>query len=395
MANPFTNIETFLQNLVRGVNSVATAIANSTPGVPSPSTGAAGDYINVNSSASGYQFRTPAQVLTDIGGAALAGSATQTFAVAPAASGSTNAPEAKQLTDASIPIYASAAPGGTPFALRNRIINGDMRVAQEGTSFSTPASGSYTLDQWGISWTGAAPASVAQVAGPTDYEYAAQITGATGNTQTSYWTRIESIDVADLVGAGVALSANLSASVAQTVEWSLDYATASDNFASVTNIATGTWSVTTSAQEFSATVASLPSGAANGLQLTVRPQNGGAFTSGTFNVTGAQLEAGAVATPFERRPFGLELTLCQRYYQTYGQIFAWGYNSTNGTIYCHNLLSPTMRAVPTVTLNSVGTSNASVATVDSVNSSYLRINATITATGAGYSASSATLSAQL
>jgi len=35
----------------------------------------------------------------------------------------------------------------------------------------------------------------------------------------------------------------------------------------------------------------------------------------TWYVTGVQLETGSVATPFERRPYGTELMLCQRYYE--------------------------------------------------------------------------------
>ena len=44
------------------------------------------------------------------------------------------------------------------------------------------------------------------------------------------------------------------------------------------------------------------------------PMNLGSSTSNEFYLTGVQLEEGSVATPFEHRPYGLELSLCQRYY---------------------------------------------------------------------------------
>jgi len=44
-------------------------------------------------------------------------------------------------------------------------------------------------------------------------------------------------------------------------------------------------------------------------------------TSGaTFYLTGVQLEAGDTATPFEHRSYGAELALCQRYFQTIGEV---------------------------------------------------------------------------
>jgi hypothetical protein len=74
----------------------------------------------------------------------------------------------------------------------------------------------------------------------------------------------------------------------------------------------------------------------------------------TFYLTGVQLELGKVATPFEHRSYGEELALCQRYYQT---IETWAVTrlSTSYTNqYVGNLFFFTpMRSDPTVSVGSV------------------------------------------
>jgi hypothetical protein len=76
------------------------------------------------------------------------------------------------------------------------------------------------------------------------------------------------------------------------------------------------------------------------------------FGTGTLSLV--QFEVGSVATPFERRPYGAELSLCQRYFWRWvppigNTIFARGYafsatDSTNQVI-----LPVTMRAAPSFT----------------------------------------------
>ena len=70
-------------------------------------------------------------------------------------------------------------------------------------------------------------------------------------------------------------------------------------------------------------------------------------TSGaTFYLTGVQLEVGSAATPFERRQYGQELALCQRYYQVG---FAAGRLSIAATEGWPIQYKVTMRATPTIT----------------------------------------------
>ena len=74
----------------------------------------------------------------------------------------------------------------------------------------------------------------------------------------------------------------------------------------------------------------------------------------TWNITGVQLEVGSTATSFDYRPYGTELQLCQRYYET-GITGAGSRNSDNYGVYA-GVFKVTKRANPTVTYVASGAS---------------------------------------
>jgi hypothetical protein len=113
------------------------------------------------------------------------------------------------------------------------------------------------------------------------------------------------------------LSVNIANSLLTTVTWTASYATTTaDTFGTIgtptkTQIATGTFTVTSTLTQYTANI-SVPAAATTGIEILFTV---GAQTSGTWQIGNAQLEVGSVATPFERRQYGQELALCQRYYQ--------------------------------------------------------------------------------
>ena len=83
----------------------------------------------------------------------------------------------------------------------------------------------------------------------------------------------------------------------------------------------------------------------------------------TVDLTAVQLEPGPVATPFEQRPIGTELALCQRYYYKAPDGIWRLYQSGSSRVQANMWFPVTMRTTPTCALYNVSASG-SVTSVD-------------------------------
>jgi len=205
------------------------------------------------------------------------------------------------------PTFSNVPSFPSSLAMRNRIINGAMQIWQRGTTGTT----GYVADRWAVT-AGTSVTATQSSDVPTGYKYSLSLAG-TNLPQT--YQRIEGINCTDLSGQSITLSFWAKQSVgagAGSLAVSLAAPTATDNYASTTAIGSSVFTGAATWTQYSVTFASVNSAIANGLQIIIYATATGAAT---FLVTGVQLEVGSVATPFERRLYGQELALCQRYYE--------------------------------------------------------------------------------
>jgi hypothetical protein len=292
----------------------------------------------------------------------------------------------------------------SPLVLRNRIINGDMRIDQRNAGASvTPTSADvYVLDRWNCTRTQSSKYSVQQnaasVTPPAGFSNYQGITSLSAYSLLAgdYFAILQAVEgynIADLAwgtasAATVTLSFWVRSSLTGTFGGVLKNSAANRSYPFTYTISTAnTW------EQKSITVAGDTSGTwltTNGIGIVISFGLGvgttfsgtaGAWAAGnfvsatgatsvvgtngaTFYITGVQLEQNTSATPFERRMYGTELALCERYYQILGTVnsalgFA-SYMSAGDTAYTTYTYHTVMRATPSGVYNMQTPTNATV-----------------------------------
>jgi hypothetical protein len=282
--------------------------------------------------------------------------------------------------------------GGPLAGTRNRILNGDMRIDQRNAGASVTPNNSYTFDRWQGQNSQTSKYTVQQTTTSASFfTKALQVTSSSAYSVVSgdYFflnQPVEAFNTDDLAyGTASAKTTTLSfwvrSSLTGTFGGSIrNYATDRSYPFSYTITSANTYeykTVTIPGDTSGTWVAGTNSvglylvfciGAGSSFLSTANAWAAGNFvgptgqtsvvgTSGaTFYITGVQLETGSTATPFERRSYGQELALCQRYYQLAGNgCFGSVDGSSTTTIaFAEKFIIP-MRTAPTVTWRTGGT----------------------------------------
>lgn len=315
-------------------------------------------------------------------------------------------------------VNATSFGGGQLAGFRNKTINGKMEVAQRGTSLTGTG---MVIDRWALGASSAATITVSQSSdNPTgEFIYSLRATVDAADTvidagdYVGIAQTIEGFLARDLISRTFTISfwarspktgvhcvslRNSGADRSYVAEYTINTANTWEKKSISVQaglITAGTWAWTEGAglrlwfmmaagSNWHTTAGSWQTGnfLATANQVNVLDTVGNIFA-----ITGVQLEVSPVATPFEHRPYGMELALCQRYYQFHNEVLVSGYNGAGASVFIDFSLPVGMRVGPTasITAGAGGNSNANTAILNSAEKTHIRLQTTISATGSGYS----------
>jgi hypothetical protein len=270
-----------------------------------------------------------------------------------------SAPSVAGTTTLELPATSSTLATQNSLGVRNLIINGDMRIAQRGTSVTgiTSSSGTYyTVDRFGQWLSGAGTWTHAQDTDvPTGQGFAnsVKLSCTTANASlsaTAYYHSKYTIEAQNLqhlkYGTSSAEKITLSFwvksnktgtyileleqddsskvisqsyTISSADTWEKKTLTYDGNTADVINNDNGRgihiWFWFAAGSNFTSGTLNTSWNSRTQANDAVGQVNLADSTSNYINITGVQLEVGTEATPFEHRPYDMELQRCMRYYE--------------------------------------------------------------------------------
>jgi hypothetical protein len=303
-----------------------------------------------------------------------------------------SAPSVAGTTTLELPATSSTLATQNSLGVRNLIINGDMRIAQRGTSSSSYSSGDtyLTLDRWRSNLSSAGTWTMSQdtdvptgqgfatslkwdctTANPSlsagSYMFFTQyfegqnlqhLKKGTSNAESvtlSFWVKsnktgtytvfLYDVDNTRLISKSYTID-TADTWEKKTITFAGDTSGILDNDNARSldirfMLVAGTdWSSGTLQTSWAANVTA---------NRAVGQVNLADSTSNYINITGVQLEVGTEATPFEHRPYDMELQRCMRYFQT-----SYVYGSTIGSSFSNGSANALQQSWGSSNASSIG-----------------------------------------
>lgn len=212
---------------------------------------------------------------------------------------------------------------------RNKIINGNFDIWQRGTSFDITTDNTYTADRWVTIYSGTGATrtisrqtfALGQTNVPNEPTYFLrwnQSIAGTSGIHNVLLQRIESVKTFAnkniIISFYAKAAANMNIGVYAGQIFGTGGSPSPAVYTSVTQVSLSNIWQRYSINLTIPSIADKALGSNNNDYLEISfalPLN----TTFTFDIAQVQVEEGTVATPFEQRPIGMELLLCQRYYQ--------------------------------------------------------------------------------
>jgi hypothetical protein len=280
-------------------------------------------------------------------------------------------------------VIPSDAQGG--FSFRNKIINGQFDVWQRGTSFTSSSVNEYSADRFRTE--GYAHSSVisrqtftvGQTSVPGYPTYFCRVASSTTVSAGQFWAFQQRVEAPQVMsGSGTYTLSFWVKSTTSVAAGAFSYGI--DGVQSTSPALSTTW------QKLTTTV-SISNNESTGYVSIYLVYFGPSKGNITVDIANVQLEYGSQATPFEKLPYSVELSKCQRYYSQLVGNYSPDWivpNSSYTNYFTHCWQFPQeMRTGPTVSQISgttvamdqfgIGAATISSNQIGSVNQYYVRI----------------------